>query len=36
MANLLYPATTGHYVDDKFSALVEPNPLFAEMYSNLV
>lgn len=28
MANLLYPASTGHYVDDKFSALVEPN-LFA-------
>lgn len=28
MANLLYPATTGHYVDDKFSPLVEPN-LFA-------
>jgi hypothetical protein len=28
MANLLYPASTGHYVDDKFSPLVEPN-LFA-------
>jgi hypothetical protein len=28
MANLLYPASTGHYVDDKYSALVEPN-LFA-------
>lgn len=28
MANLLYPATTGHYVDDKYSPLVEPN-LFA-------
>jgi hypothetical protein len=28
MTNLLYPATTGHYVDDKFSPLVEPN-LFA-------
>jgi len=28
MANLLYPASTGHYVDDKFAALVEPN-LFA-------
>jgi len=25
---LIYPATTGHYVDDKFSTLVEPN-LFA-------
>lgn len=25
---LLYPASTGHYVDDKFSSLVEPN-LFA-------
>lgn len=25
---LLYPASTGHYVDDKYSALVEPN-LFA-------
>ena len=28
MANLLYPASTGHTVDDKFSSLVEPN-LFA-------
>jgi len=28
MATLLYPASTGHYVDDKFSPLVEPN-LFA-------
>lgn len=28
MANLLYPASTGHYVDDKYSPLVEPN-LFA-------
>lgn len=28
MANLLYPASTGHTVDDKFSPLVEPN-LFA-------
>ena len=28
MANLLYPASSGHTVDDKFSALVEPN-LFA-------
>ena len=28
MANLLYPASTGHNVDDKYSALVEPN-LFA-------
>lgn len=28
MANLLYPATTGHITDDRFSALVEPN-LFA-------
>lgn len=28
MANLIIPATTGHYVDDKYSALVEPN-LFA-------
>lgn len=25
MANLLYPASTGHTVDDKFSPLVEPN-----------
>lgn len=25
MANLLYPASTGHYVDDKYSALLEPN-----------
>lgn len=25
MANLLYPATTGHNVDDKFSPLIEPN-----------
>ena len=25
MANLLYPASTGHYTDDKYSALVEPN-----------
>ncbi|MFA5720093.1 MAG: hypothetical protein WC939_03440, partial [Acholeplasmataceae bacterium] len=25
---LLYPASTGHYVDDKYSSLVEPN-LFA-------
>lgn len=28
MANLLYPVTTGHNVDDKYSPLVEPN-LFA-------
>ena len=28
MANLLYPASTGHYVDDKYAPLVEPN-LFA-------
>lgn len=28
MANLLYPASIGHYVDDKYSPLVEPN-LFA-------
>lgn len=28
MANLIYPASTGHQVDDKFSSLVEPN-LFA-------
>src|SRR6056297_1895892 len=28
MANLLYPASTGHYVDDKYSPLLEPN-LFA-------
>lgn len=28
MANLLYPASTGHTVDDKYSPLVEPN-LFA-------
>lgn len=28
MANLLYPVTTGHYTDDKYSPLVEPN-LFA-------
>lgn len=28
MANLIYPATDGHYVDDKYSSLVEPN-LFA-------
>ena len=28
MANLLYPVTTGHYTDDKYTALVEPN-LFA-------
>lgn len=28
MANLLYPASTGHNVDDKYSPLVEPN-LFA-------
>jgi len=28
MANILYPASTGHYTDDKYSALVEPN-LFA-------
>ena len=28
MANLLYPASTGHYTDDKYVALVEPN-LFA-------
>jgi hypothetical protein len=28
MANLLYPASSGHTVDDKFSPLVEPN-LFA-------
>ena len=25
MANLLYPASTGHYTDDKYSALLEPN-----------
>jgi len=25
MANLLYPAATGHYTDDKYSALLEPN-----------
>ena len=25
MANLLYPATTGHYTDDKYSPLLEPN-----------
>ena len=28
MANLIYPASTGHYTDDKYSPLVEPN-LFA-------
>lgn len=28
MANLLYPASTGHYTDDKYVPLVEPN-LFA-------
>src|SRR6056297_223448 len=28
MANLLYPASTGHYTDDKYSPLIEPN-LFA-------
>jgi len=25
MANLLYPASTGHYTDDKYVSLVEPN-----------
>ena len=25
MANLLYPASTGHYTDDKYSPLLEPN-----------
>jgi len=25
MANLLYPASSGHYTDDKYSALLEPN-----------
>jgi hypothetical protein len=28
MSNLLYPTSTGHYTDDKYSPLVEPN-LFA-------
>src|SRR5574344_505461 len=28
MANLIYPTENGHYVDDKYSSLVEPN-LFA-------
>lgn len=25
MANLLYPASTGHYTDDKYTPLLEPN-----------
>ena len=32
MANLLYPASTGHYVDDKFSALLEPNLWFKNIF----
>lgn len=32
MANLLYPATTGHYTDDKYVALVEPNLFAANVF----
>lgn len=32
MANLLYPASTGHYVDDKYSALIEPNLFAANVF----
>ena len=32
MANLLYPATTGHYTDDKYSSLVEPNLWFNNIF----
>ena len=29
---LLYPASTGHTVDDKYSALVEPNLFAANVF----
>ncbi len=32
MANLLYPASTGHYTDDKYSALLEPNLWFNNIF----
>lgn len=32
MANLLYPASTGHNVDDKYSPLVEPNLFAANVF----
>jgi hypothetical protein len=32
MANLLYPASSGHYVDDKYSALLEPNLWFKNIF----
>lgn len=32
MANLLYPASSGHTVDDKYSALVEPNLFAANVF----
>lgn len=32
MANLLYPASTGHYTDDKYQALVEPNLFAANVF----
>ena len=32
MANLLYPATTGHYTDDKYSPLLEPNLWFNNIW----
>ena len=32
MANLLYPASTGHTVDDKFSALLEPNLWYRNIF----
>jgi hypothetical protein len=32
MANLLYPASSGHYTDDKYVALVEPNLFAANVF----
>lgn len=32
MANLLYPASTGHYTDDKYHNLVEPNLWYKNIF----
>ena len=32
MANIIYPATTGHYTDDKYQSLVEPNLFAANVF----
>ena len=34
MANILYPATTGHYTDDKYSALLEPNLWYNNIFQD--